>query len=49
MLEEKPKDDDVKDWRMRQYGVLKGPYLYSESLGRVRPLPASCAEGSAPL
>ena len=27
------------DWRVRQYGVLPGPYLYSESLGSVRAVP----------
>ena len=48
-VEEKPKDEDAKDWVVRQYGVLKGPYLYSESLGRVQLLPASSAEGSASL
>ena len=39
-LGEKPKDDDATDWVVRKFGVLKGRYLYSKSLGRVRAFPA---------
>ena len=38
------KDEDATDWVVREFGVLKGRYLYSESLGRVRALAASSGE-----
>ena len=49
-LEAKEAAEEVvaTDWRVRQYGVLPGPYLYSASLGSVRALPPAFSGGFLP-
>ena len=46
-LEAKEVAEEVEatDWVVRQYGVLPGPYLYSESLGSARALPPASTCG----
>ena len=36
---EVPEAVEATDWVVRRYGVLPGPYMYSESLGTARALP----------